>query len=391
MKIEDMVFNEVSLGKYPIIGIEKEGWVSRSNGSLVNLGAKNVTMIEDIHEKEYGMDQIEFQTYAEKIAYLAKIQEELSEVINRFKKNNPELEVHFKPIRDNLAVEDILVNNKVFRYQQLSEKIKELHGGQENKLGNVNFNDLTIMALFNSTQTNIRMNSKEEAINYLNAGIMMSPELTALSGEPSSINGKQTGWYNFRLLGWHKMLKQEKWLNAYKGNRPLRVGIPTTYFDSFEHYLEHIKPIVPILNPTTDDMLEKIKNLWFSTRIKFKPTLDKNNPDKYDLVVEFRDPGSMPTIQEDVALVSYIMGRSKYISDEIAKDIINLTDLPIVYKNFLNASSTGLNYAKGNHFLIPEIETAMIGLESLGYNQNEIVSTINPLIIKAKEYERKAS
>lgn len=392
MRIEDMVFNEASLSKYPIVGIEKEGWVTGPNGTPINLGAKNVTLIKDIHEKEFGRDQIEFQTYPEKITYLAKIQEELSEVIDRFKRNNPELKVHFKPIRDNLAIEDILVNDSNFRYQQLSEKLAELHKGKENKLGNINFTDLTIMALFNSTQTNIRMNSKEEAISYLNAGIMMSPELTALSGEPSSINGEETGWYNFRLLGWHKMLKQEKWLNAYRAKRPLRVGIPTTYFDSFEHYIEHIKPIVPILNPTSDDMLEKIKNLWFGTRIKFKPTLDKNNPEKYDLVVEFRDPGSMHTIEEDVAIVAYALGRSKYISDEVSNEKMNLIDLPNVYKNFLNASSVGLNYAKSNHFLRQEIETAMIGLESLGYKKNEIITAIDPLILKAKEYEkRKAS
>jgi hypothetical protein len=156
--------------------------------------------------------------------------------------------------------------------------------------------------LFQSFQINLQAFSLDDAVNKLNHSLMIGPYILAISGNSRYIELQDTGYNDLRITAWeisHDTRTEEELARGMG----MRIGLPERYFKSIEDYLIRILRYPFILYAPEDALNVGIGLTWLDTRIKF---VDDT------AVVEFRVVPTQPTIEDEMALMLFYIGRLFY-------------------------------------------------------------------------------
>jgi len=133
---------------------------------------------------------------------------------------------------------------------------------------------------------------------------------------------------DLRIISWEKSFdvrpeKSENWFNE------LRVGLPGRYFRDIADYLQRAGTFPFILYASESALAISIGMTWLDARVKFIGD---------SAVVELRLPSTQPTIEEEILLVLFYVGRLHY--SQVNRE--PLIPINMVKENRLSAMLYGL-------------------------------------------------
>ncbi len=170
------------------------------------------------------------------------------------------------------------------------------------KKHNIDVGDAAVVALLNSLQCNLEAADFEDAVDLTNRSLMISPFIEAISGNARILSGVDTGLADLRMIAWetsHDTRTREERMQG----KSLRVGLPMTYFSDLSDYFERISNHPFILDDVNHALQIGIGLFWQDTRIKVIGD---------SLVVEFRPVSIQPTVEEDIAVMLFYLGRLQW-------------------------------------------------------------------------------
>jgi len=196
-----------------------------------------------------------------------------------------------------------------------------------------------------STQLNIQAEGLEDGVEKTNIGYAIAPYVTALSGNSRFVDGKDLGFNDTRMELWEKAFD----IGDFKEDE-LDIGRIDEYFEDFEDIAERMKQQPRIVNDSskegiTDEYAEKAEEIpldvaqgmyWKDSRVKAVDGEEVRD----DLLVEFRQNSTQPTLEEDIAVHAFYIGRLIYEQEEGES---NLPSEIKVNRNRYNAMRNGLN------------------------------------------------
>lgn len=191
-----------------------------------------------------------------------------------------------------------------------------------------------LAAVINSTQTNIEARDFDDAVEKANYTYMISPFLSAISGNARFLDGKDTGVADSRMPIWEKShdIRTEEQL----GEKPVEAGKLESYYEDLNDYFERVKEQPFILEAEEAAMDIGIGTFWKDSRIKFK---EEPENDRYDAIVESRVVSTQPTLEEEIAMHGFFVGRLVYAQEENE----DLMDIEKVNRNRYTAMHNGLD------------------------------------------------
>lgn len=245
----------------------------------------------------------------------------------------------------------------------------------------VDIGDAAVVSLFQSFQVNLEANSLDDACDKMNRSLNIAPYLLVFSGNARYLSCQDSKIQDIRMISWgishdtrtYKGLeKTESWSNE------LRVGLPGRYFKNISDYFQRARAFPFILYAPESALAISIGMTWLDARIKF---IDDSS------IVELRLPSTQPTIEEEIMLTLFYVGRLHY--SQINQE--NLLPINMVNENRLSAMLYGLRRPMWflNKKDIPvklpvkiglatELDRAIIGLNNLG-----LVPTVNKELFDA--------
>ena len=207
-----------------------------------------------------------------------------------------------------------------------------------------------------STQLNMQADDMEDAIEKANTGYAVAPYITALSGNSRFIDGKDIEFNDIRMEVWEKAFDigdMEK--------DDLDIGKIDEYFQDLEDIKERMQEQPRIVNDTRHEGIdekysEKMEKIplnvaegmfWKDARIKMTETIETEESIKQhvrdDLLVEFRQNSTQPTLEEDIAVHAFYIGRIIYEQSDELEGNSELLDIKKVNQNRYEAMRNGLN------------------------------------------------
>lgn len=235
----------------------------------------------------------------------------------------------------------------------------------------VDVNDAAIVALLNSLQSNIEASSLEDAVDLTNRSLMIGPWVVALSGNARFLAGKDTMWNDVRATAW-EITHDTRTDEERKQGKGLRIGLPVDYFSSIEDYFERVGSHPFILDDEANALRIGIGLFWQDTRIKI---IDDS------AVVEFRPVSIQPTVEEDIAVMLFYIGRLKW------SQLTQETLMPIDAVRERRALAMQVGILPFAQELTKELQRAQNALELLGMSREELLSFFSILNdrVKAKQ------
>jgi len=230
----------------------------------------------------------------------------------------------------------------------------------------IDLGDAGIMGLANSVQCNIEAKSLGDAIDKQNRSFHISSYIWALASNAKFVGGKDIGFEDIRMKAW-EVSHDTRDLEEILTETPLRVGLPKNYDNSIEEYFSRIVQYPFILSDKKNAFEIGIGLNWNDTRIKF-------NRNSKTAIVEFRPISTQPTIEENIALMAFYVGRLLYSQKTGEK----LLPMPLVKSNREKVMKYGLDsrlysYEEGRIKLLEfrniaerELKNAELGLTSEG-------------------------
>ena len=221
-------------------------------------------------------------------------------------------------------------------------------------------------AAINSTQVNVEAQSLEDAVDKANYTYMISPFLSAISGNARFLDGKDLGFSDVRMPLWEK--SHDIRTDEQLGDETVPIGKIESYFEEIEDYFSRVKDLPFVLHDEEEALDIGIGTFWKDTRIKFP---DFYEEDEYSAVVESRIVSTQPTLEEEVAMHGFFLGRLSYAQEEEE----NLIEIEKVNRNRYAAMHNGLDtrlygtdgeLQDATEVLEEELEKAEIGLEYAG-------------------------
>ena len=221
-------------------------------------------------------------------------------------------------------------------------------------------------AAINSTQVNVEAQSLEDAVHKANYTYMMSPFLSAISGNARFLDGKDLGFSDIRMPLWEK--SHDIRTDEQLGEETMPVGKIGSYFEEIEDYFSRAQDLPFVLHDEEEALDIGIGTFWKDTRIKFP---DFYEEDGYSAVVESRIVSTQPTLEEEVAMHGFFLGRLSYAQEEDE----NLMEIEKVNRNRYAAMHNGLEtklygtdgeLRDATEVLEEELDKAKIGLEYAG-------------------------
>jgi gamma-glutamyl:cysteine ligase YbdK (ATP-grasp superfamily) len=323
----------------------------------------------DFADVEVGASQIELRTDPMRPDSLAELENEMRSI---------EAELH-----DEAAVRDVNVfraaTNPFVNLESIErtdqpkyDRVPSFHNQYRNSDVQDRFGrDQTIdphnaglPAVINSTQVNVEAQSLEDAVDKANYTYMMSPFLSAISGNARFLDGKDLGFSDIRMPLWEK--SHDIRTDEQLGEETMPVGKIGSYFQDIEDYFSRAQDLPFVLHDEEEALDIGIGTFWKDTRIKFPDFYEK---DGYSAVVESRIVSTQPTLEEEVAMHGFFLGRLSYAQE---KDE-NLMEIEKVNRNRYAAMHNGLDtklYGTDGELrdaaqvLEEELEKAKIGLEN---------------------------
>lgn len=279
-----------------------------------------------------------------------------------------------------VSIAEVKRTAKVFKYKRCPDfhnqyKRKDINtvvGSRER----VDVGDADCISLFNACHINIDSMSCKDAIDKLNRSLMLSPMMIAIGANGRLLDLKDTGIADIRFIAWeisHDIRTPEEVANGDL----TRVGMPDRYYtdmnDYFNRILEH--PFVlgedPSVWPHSFEV--GIGLNWRDARIKFLDGL------RQVAVVEFRPLPMQPTLEEDLAMTLFYLGRLTW-SQQTNEELIPIDDLIIDKANAMNHGLLAelhfhdqdgkINRGTARDFLPLEFSRTAKGLRSLGMSRS---------------------
>jgi len=259
------------------------------------------------------------------------------------------------------------------------QKVPDFHNAHrthsETTLGiweeRVDVNNAAVVALLNSLQSNIEASSLADAVDLTNRSLMIGPWVVALSGNARFLAGKDTMWNDVRATAWevtHDTRSEEE----RKQGKGLRIGLPVDYFSSIEDYFERVGSHPFILDDEANALRIGIGLFWQDTRIKI---IDDS------AVVEFRPVSIQPTVEEDIAVMLFYLGRLKW------SQLTQETLIPIDEVRERRALAMQVGILPFAQELSEELQRAQEALEYVGMSREELLPFFSILNdrVKAKK------
>lgn len=163
----------------------------------------------------------------------------------------------------------------------------------------VDVGDAAVVSLLNSLQCNTEAESLEDAVDLLNRSLMIGPMAVALSGNARFLARQDTGFNDVRMAAWETS-HDTRTTEERQAGKALRVGLPDRYFTDVKDYFERVAGHPFILDDSEHALQIGIGLFWNDTRIKIIGD---------SAVVEFRPTSIQPTVQEDLAVMVFYLGR----------------------------------------------------------------------------------
>ena len=226
--------------------------------------------------------------------------------------------------------------------------------------------DIHYSGMIASTQTNMQAQSLEDAVEKANLAYMFAPYAEALGANARILEQGDTGVSDARMPLWERSadVRQD---DEFGENGP-RAGKIDSYFDGIGDYLERLDPIY--VAPDTDSAMDQaIDNNWEDVNIKFTDDA---------ALVEVRPFSIQPSVQEDLALSAFMMGRIAYAQENGEERL----DIDRVNRNRYSAMHNGLdtklydssgNQGDATEVVEQELEYARQGLDSLDVDYDNFI------------------
>lgn len=352
------------------VGVESEYSIIDEDKTPLDRQTRN-SIVEkfDFTRKELGEFTIELVTDR---SYLNSLEELKKSINSREEEVTKELDEGLELIRNGVqpftAPEDVGISrDKGFESCMQHYKLED-----ERELGareTVHVPGPKATGLICAIHTNVESKSFSDAVKKANYTYMISPYISALSGNSRLIKGEDTGISDLRMILWNKSHSSEE-----------KIGVLETYYSSLEDYLERVVNQEFIPEKSRDDLGSAISNFWKDARIK---VIDE------DLVVESRIPSIQPTVDEDVAVHGFYLGRLHYAMQNGEE----LIDIEKVNRNREEALKKGLDAKlytpqggkkKATEMLGEEIEKAREGLEYIGVDSSGLLQILEERIEEGK-------
>lgn len=179
----------------------------------------------------------------------------------------------------------------------------------------IDIGDAAVVSLFQSFQVNMEANSFLDACDKMNRSFMVAPYLLACSANSRYLECLDTKMQDLRMIGWEKShdtrmqdMRVLAWEGSFdvrtreeiKAGQVLRVGLPERYFADMADYLNRAGRFPFILYQPDAALGIAIGMTWLDTRVKFIGD---------SLVVELRLLPTQPTIEEELVLTLFYIGR----------------------------------------------------------------------------------
>jgi gamma-glutamyl:cysteine ligase YbdK (ATP-grasp superfamily) len=354
------------------VGLEVEYPAVDENFHPVPSSARNEVVEQfEFTDLEVGATQVEIKTEPLKLSNLAELENTLKNRENALlevaeSKNAQLLRSGTNPV---VEMDEIEKTDKpkyetvpAFHDKHRNGIVQESFG----KIESIDPQNADIAALINSTQTNIEADNFDEAVEKANYTYMITPFLSAISTNSRFIGMKDTGYSDTRMPLWEKShdLRSEEDL----GEEPVSAGKLDSYYTSLEDYFDRVREEPFILHEEEAAMDIGIGTFWKDSRIKFR---DEPENDIHDVIVESRAVSTQPTIEEEIAMHGFLVGRLAYAQEEDEE----LMDIERVNRNRYTAMFNGLDEklysTEGEHkdaaeVLREELQKAEQGLEYAG-------------------------
>ncbi len=254
------------------------------------------------------------------------------------------------------------------------DRVPSFHNGNRNsnvqpefgRSSTIDPRDAGLPAAINSTQVNVEAQSLEDAVEKANFTYMISPFLSAISGNARFMDGKDLGFSDVRMPLWEK--SHDVRTDEQLGEETIPVGKVDSYFEDTQDYFSRVSDLPFVLQEEEAALDIGIGTFWKDTRIKFP---DFYEEDSYEAVVESRIVSTQPTLQDEIAMHGFYLGRLAYAQEEDEE----LMDIEKVNRNRYNAMHNGLDtrlydtdgeLQDATEVLQDELEKAEIGLEYAG-------------------------
>ncbi len=192
----------------------------------------------------------------------------------------------------------------------------------------VDVGDAASVSLFQALHVNLQADSIPDAVDKLNRSLMVSPYVLAAAGNSRYLNLTDTGLNEARMVVW-ELSHDTRTPEELRQGVGLRIGLPENYFGNLRAYFNRMRRYPFILDDPAKAFGIATGLSWLDARIKFIGN---------HAVVELRSLPTLPTTSQEVAFVSFYLGRLFYsqLSGE------NLLDIAMVEENRLNAMLYGL-------------------------------------------------
>jgi len=317
--------------------------------------------------KELGAHQVELsnpQPIEHWIQSPRLIQETLEEIIHPIKQDAASmglrfLRIGFVPFPE---VNATLATKGVYKYEHCPRWHRENQEPSREDLAGMTrqgiwVNDPFIVSLANATHVTVDATGFTDAIDKLNRALMISPMATALGASGQFCMGKDTGYRDIRFTTW-RISHETRDLADVSSGLSNRVGLPKDYFKNLIDYFNKVLsyPFVLAGSQFVEHAFEISNGLfWRDARLKFFR-------DKKRVGVEFRPIATQPSLQEDIALAMFFLGRLMW-SQATNENLINMSYIRKNKNSAEKFGTSGKMFVQDDHWLCRRNTVEVLGVE----------------------------
>lgn len=345
-------------------GVETEYFLIDNLQQLEDIEKRN-DLIEKLGfcKKELGSDSVEIPTEPVKLKSLRQLEEKITEREAKLveEADSQDLNVLRSGTNPFRGLDNLKLSNKP-SFKKINRYYRKDGSERLGTLNEVNVGDSRAVSLISAIHTNIEASSFSDAVDKANYIYMISPYISALSGNARFIELKDTGLSDLRMMLWERSHSSEE----------IQIGRLDSYYSSMTDYLERVREWPAIVDFEEDILENKVSRFWKDSRIKIEND---------DLIVESRIASTQPSIQEDVAVHAFCIGRVLYAQSTKEEFL----DIDKVNFNRNEAMRNGLkgemygpdgNLEDAGVLMLQEIEKARKGLEEHGVEGLELLEIL---------------
>ena len=193
-----------------------------------------------------------------------------------------------------------------------------------------------------STQLNMQAENLEDAVEKANIGYAIAPYVTALTGNSRFHDGGDLGVNDSRVELWEKAFD----IGEFEKDT-VDIGKLDQYFEDIDDIRDRMLEQPRVMNdeeiePVALDVAQGM--YWKDVRVKTVDSGEQGLEINDEAIVEFRQNSIQPTVEEDIAVHAFYIGRVAYEQEVVGGEYPE--DLPgesVVNENRYNAMRNGVD------------------------------------------------